>query len=253
MLLLGISIFFVMRYAKKVIKKKGSTFLSLQEQKDMIETYANVDEKTKNVKLNGKHVRKSILSVDSVFLNSIYDELVSDNTFLTTLAKVSDKSTDQVKEDLKKDLDELADENAQIIMYSTIIKNEFLKLEVIASGDKLEIIAESSNTYEYTYTEAGKVKYSGYFKNNSGLFTFNVEVPDSDISVLLNVATSTFDSVTAIDTSDAVSYETLSEDEKNALMGKIMQSKGYSALMEDIASNSSLEETEEESSVVATS
>ena len=51
---LGISIFFVMRYAKKVIKKKGSTFLSLQEQKDMVETYANVDDKTRNVKLTGK-------------------------------------------------------------------------------------------------------------------------------------------------------------------------------------------------------
>ncbi len=51
---LGISIFFVMRYAKKVIKRKGSTFLSLQEQKDMIETYADVDDKDKNVKLTGK-------------------------------------------------------------------------------------------------------------------------------------------------------------------------------------------------------
>ncbi len=51
---LGISIFFVMRYAKKVIKKKGSTFLSLQEQKDMVATYADVDDSTKNVKLNGK-------------------------------------------------------------------------------------------------------------------------------------------------------------------------------------------------------
>ena len=51
---LGISIFFVMKYAKKVIKQKGSTFLSLQEQKDMIETYADVDDKTKNVKLTGK-------------------------------------------------------------------------------------------------------------------------------------------------------------------------------------------------------
>ena len=36
---LGISIFFVMRYAKKVQKEKGSTFLSLQEQKAMEETY----------------------------------------------------------------------------------------------------------------------------------------------------------------------------------------------------------------------
>ena len=51
---LAISIFFVMRYAKKVIKKKGSTFLSLQEQKDMNETYADQDKNTKAVKLTGK-------------------------------------------------------------------------------------------------------------------------------------------------------------------------------------------------------
>ena len=40
---LGISIFFVMRYAKKVQKDKGSTFLSLQEQKAMEETYGEQD------------------------------------------------------------------------------------------------------------------------------------------------------------------------------------------------------------------
>ena len=51
---LAISIFFVMRYAKKVIKKKGSTFLSLQEQKDMNETYENMDKNTKAVKMDGK-------------------------------------------------------------------------------------------------------------------------------------------------------------------------------------------------------
>ena len=51
---LTISIIFVMNYAKKVIKKKGSTFLSLQEKKDMLETYSNTDDKTKNVKLTGK-------------------------------------------------------------------------------------------------------------------------------------------------------------------------------------------------------
>ena len=50
---LAISIFFVMRYAKKIIKKKGSTFLSLQEQKDMNETYADKDT-TKVYHLTGK-------------------------------------------------------------------------------------------------------------------------------------------------------------------------------------------------------
>ena len=50
---LAISIFFVMRYAKKIIKKKGSTFLSLQEQRDMNETYADKDT-TKVYKLSVK-------------------------------------------------------------------------------------------------------------------------------------------------------------------------------------------------------
>jgi len=50
---LAISIFFVMRYAKKVIKRKGSTFLSLQEQHDMHDNFVE-DQKDKPVKLTGK-------------------------------------------------------------------------------------------------------------------------------------------------------------------------------------------------------
>lgn len=55
-----ISIFFVTRYAKKVIAKKGSTFLSLQEQKDMEEYYGDNDIK-KDIKLSGKQVVTLIL------------------------------------------------------------------------------------------------------------------------------------------------------------------------------------------------
>ncbi len=50
---LGISIFFVMRYAKKVQKEKGSTFLSLQEQKAMEQAYGK-KEKEEKVKLTKK-------------------------------------------------------------------------------------------------------------------------------------------------------------------------------------------------------
>ena len=45
---------FVTNYAKKIIKKKGSTFLSLQEQEYMEENYGSKDNVTKNVKLTGK-------------------------------------------------------------------------------------------------------------------------------------------------------------------------------------------------------
>ena len=44
-----IAMLFVVTYAKKVIAKKGSTFLSLQEQKDMEETYAPKEENKKRV------------------------------------------------------------------------------------------------------------------------------------------------------------------------------------------------------------
>ena len=47
-----ISVFFVTRYAKQVIKKKGSTFLSLQEQKSMNEKYG-IKEERKAAKLTG--------------------------------------------------------------------------------------------------------------------------------------------------------------------------------------------------------
>ena len=56
-----ISIFFVMRYAKKVIKDKGSTFLSLQEQKDMEVTYADHEDTKKRVVLNKKQKLTLIL------------------------------------------------------------------------------------------------------------------------------------------------------------------------------------------------
>ena len=48
-----IAMLFVVAYAKKVIEKKGSTFLSLQEQKAMEETYAVKEEEKKVVKLTG--------------------------------------------------------------------------------------------------------------------------------------------------------------------------------------------------------
>jgi len=50
---LAISIFFVMQYAKKVKRDKGSTFLTLQEQKAMEENFANDKNKTvKETKLS---------------------------------------------------------------------------------------------------------------------------------------------------------------------------------------------------------
>ena len=60
---LGISIAFVMTYAKKVIKDKGSTFLSLQEQKAMEAKYGkNKDKET--VKLTG--VQKATLWIFAI-------------------------------------------------------------------------------------------------------------------------------------------------------------------------------------------
>lgn len=51
---LAIAIFFVMRYAKKVIKDKGSTILSLREQRNMERKYGKEKDKEDDIKLSGK-------------------------------------------------------------------------------------------------------------------------------------------------------------------------------------------------------
>lgn len=57
-----ISIIFVMNYAKKIIKKKGSTILSLQEQNNMEEHYGETKaEKLAEAKLSGKQKATLIL------------------------------------------------------------------------------------------------------------------------------------------------------------------------------------------------
>lgn len=51
---LAISIFFVMQYAKKVQKDKGSTFLSLREQKAAEKKFGHYANKDENIELSGK-------------------------------------------------------------------------------------------------------------------------------------------------------------------------------------------------------
>lgn len=58
---LAISIIFVMLYASKVKKNKGSTFLSLQEQKVMEEKYGNEKKKEEKASLTGKQKATLIL------------------------------------------------------------------------------------------------------------------------------------------------------------------------------------------------
>ena len=50
----GISVYFVMKYAKKVKEDKGSTFLSLQERKDMKTEFIDKQEDKKDVKVSTK-------------------------------------------------------------------------------------------------------------------------------------------------------------------------------------------------------
>lgn len=56
-----ISIIFVMRYAKKVMDNKGSTFLSLREQADMERKYANRKDANEDVNLSGKQKTTLVL------------------------------------------------------------------------------------------------------------------------------------------------------------------------------------------------
>lgn len=83
---------FVMAYAKKVKADKGSTFLSLREQKDMEKTYLKPAEKEKETKLTGKQ-KFTLVLFGITFLIMIIGFIPWDsfgiNTFLETTGKLT--------------------------------------------------------------------------------------------------------------------------------------------------------------------
>ena len=211
-------------------------------------TLENANYKKELVDFNGSKVTKSTLFIDKKFLQEFYNVLQQDGSFIKNYAKINNITEDEAKADLSKQVAEFKDNNEQIIVYTSLIKNDFLRLEFDSSTSNL-IVSKNSNNYNYEYKENNTIKYNGVInvKQVADETTLNVSVNmvEEKVNLSINCAYSKADSVNTLDIVNAVDINTLSETETNELTSKLTSNNAFKELLGDLgldeASVSSLE------------
>ena len=187
--------------------------------------------------LEGARVTKSTLNVNKTFTDAFYDSLLQNNNFLTKLAKLDGTTVDEVKEDLKDSKDDALDENMTVVLYTSLIKNDMLRFELIAEEGKL-LVSTTTNGYKYEIYEGEELSYSGLYssvKNGANNdVTFSVDMPDFGIGFTVNCSYAKADKPAAIDTNGAVNVDNLTDEETSAITSKLMENEGFKALISDL-------------------
>lgn len=189
------------------------------------------------VALNGSRVTKSTLFIDKQFLQGFYDNLINDAKFLSNYAKITGNTTDEVKKELDKSINELEANNELLVIYTSLIKNEFLKLEFISDTDKLTVNKNGDN-YNYEITEDNNTVLNGSINISKVAdetnLVFNANIIDEAINFTMNCTYSIVNDIDKLDTTGAVDVNTLSEEDTNQLMSNFMSNQAFMELLSDL-------------------
>ena len=189
------------------------------------------------VTLDGSRAVKSTLKIDGPFAEEIYNILSKDTAFLDSCAKVSGEEVSKITEEMKKELDEYKDKSEEVAIYTTLLKNELLKL--VYTSDKEEFtLKPSGNNYNYEIKEENKTTYKGYVKyknvgTNSTLI-FNIEIPEEKTTALISLNTLAVDSLDVLDITGATDADKLTEEDTNELIGNLFKNEAVKTLLNDL-------------------
>ena len=203
------------------------------------------------VDMNSSKVLKTSLTVDktnySLIKNDFINYLITDQNFLNSYSKLMEKTVEEVKSDLNKELSNNEFEDSIVMAVYTSGK-DFVMLEVISGKDKITI---SKNGNDYTidvYEESisvytigiiitdinTAVKYVITLTDNKSKDTYQLELTNS---IKYN------SQITLPDLSNSKASSDLTEEEKSQITDKLLSSQGILELMKELSGDSSSVET----------
>jgi len=192
------------------------------------------------VDFNGSKATKSTLLVDKKFIEQYYNNLQQDDSYVKNYAKINNMTENEAKVALKKSATEFKDKNEQVIVYTSLIKNEFLRLEFDSSTSNL-IVSKNNTSYNYEYSENNTLKYSGIVNINKVAdetnLTISMNMPEEKVNLGINCTYSNADSINALDIANATSVNELSEEETNELTSKLTSNNAFKELLNDLGLN----------------
>lgn len=192
------------------------------------------------VSLDGKKVKKFTLKIDGAFIESLYSNLSNDQGFLTNLSKITNKSTNEIVEEINKAVNEYENNDEEVSIYTALLNNKFIKLVFISDKNQLSI-TPNGDIYNYEIMENNKITYKGYVKYNkiatNSNLTFNIMMQDELTTITFNCSTIAVDNIEPLDISNAIDYESLTQEDYAKIQENANKNQTFQTFLNDIGMN----------------
>lgn len=193
------------------------------------------------IELDETYVKKLTLIIDKELVETFCDKLLNDPEFMENYSKLQGITESELKEKINKAIYDLEESKCEISLYLSILKNEFIKLEII-EGDYRITLTEENNELAFKYYESSIIKYQGYAKvtkNDSNYqISLSIEDIEEEITIELNLdITLEFDKeIEVLDTTNAIDIDELTEDDYNKVIENITNNQTLNGLLGDFMS-----------------
>lgn len=194
------------------------------------------------VKVDNKYVKKSTLIIDNKFVESIYTNILHDDNTIKSIAALQKETESKVIDNINKEIADLeSGENKidySIAIYTTIISNEFVKLEADYDTYKFNV-TKSNDMYNFEYLENYLVRAKGNVtingKNDKYLGTLTLSLVKEKIDLSIDYDVNLNDTgIKALDPSKAVTYDKLSKTDISKLNSYLSDNKTLNKFLKDI-------------------
>lgn len=206
----------------------------------IIDTLKNANYTKEYTTLDDIIVKKVTLTIDKQFLEYFYNYLLNDKDFITNYSKLEGITEEELKKNIDEEKSSLEDETEKISLYVSLLKNEFIMLDTSSGTDRINITKEN-NKYNYKIYTDSIIEYQGYISiirnNNNYQISLSIEDIEEELSfeINFNISYEYDEDINLLDTTDAIDYDDLTEDDMNQIMLNIMKNDTLMSLIEDIS------------------
>lgn len=192
--------------------------------------------------VDGKKLTKTKLNLSTenqeTLKNDILKSLLEDSEFLKSTATITEKTEDEIKENIQNKIDtKVEGSGATLTLYTE--GNKFVKLELKQENDTIEITKESNDVYNYSITSNNET-YSGTIKvtkqNENTTVSFSVK-DSTNMSYEVTVTTSTQynKEISKKSIDKSIDYKDLTDEDTSKIYSNILKSKGITNLLTDFS------------------
>lgn len=196
----------------------------------------NANYRKETTEINNQKVKKVTLILDEKFLTDLCNLLLQDKSFLESYSKITNNDESSIEQMLKDAIKEAANNNEELSVY--LLKNELKRIEY-AGRESVITVDINDNQYEFNISESNVSKYNGVIKistmSNQKLLSISINMLEEKINLNVNTIYSIDNNkeIELLDTSDAIDYQELTEEDITNITQKLYENEALLSLIEE--------------------